>query len=802
MKKLSLLLFAATCLHGQLCAQNKSVSSQDIVNKLQSLSSDRVVEKAYLHFDKPYYNPGDTIYFKAYVTAGEKHELSKISGNLHVDLISKNDSIMQSITVQLNNGLAWGDFALPAYTPKGNFRIRAYTQWMQNTGDKYFFDKIIPVTGRSISRVDAVSKAAGKTDVQFFPEGGTFVVALPAKIGFKAIGADGLGVDVKGSVTDDKGVEVAKFNSAHLGMGQFFLTPEAGKNYKAKVTYADGTTSTIDLPKAEEKGMTLTVNNDDAAKIAIELNANKPWYLANKDKEINIIIYAAGIVKTVKTTLDNQSIGFSLAKKDFKTGIMQVTVFGQDGIPLNERLAFIQNADVMALTLASDKQAYSRHDNIKISLNAKSATLPSEGSFSVAVTEDAKVKVDDGTERNILSDLLLTNHLAGYVEQPGYYFTGNTPAPRQNLDILMLTQGYRRFVWKDLLSEDKPNLAYRNENGFSISGTLTTKDTKPIPGEKVTLVLSNSGQSLTETTNAEGKFSFANLGFADKTQFLLKVDNNAIKNKAIVVLDKPKAGVPVSHITQPVPAFIANLPAVNAQQDEPMENKTPRPLKQVNVTDKATVRSANLNGSGVADQVFTRKDFKDATSLSLGLSGKARGVKFSQGIPYLISGTVVTGAGSGQEPMLIIVDGVSAKGNLDNYNPSEIETVEILKGSNASIYGVQGGGGVIVITSRQNNTDDSDAAVVKVMSPGLMSITSPGFYQARQVYAPKYNVSNPQPIISKGTVYWNPNVTTDKDGNSIFEFTCTDTPGNYTVVIEGIDNAGNVGRSVIKYRVM
>jgi hypothetical protein len=463
MKKLFLVLMVASCFYLHLHAQINSSSNpaavknessvKDIVARLQTLSTNRIIEKAYLQFDKPYYDPGDTLYFKAYVTAGEKHELSKVSGVLNVELIGKNDSVMQSIKLQLANGQAWGDFALPPYLAKGNYRVRAYTQWMQNTGDTYFFDKVISITGSTISRVSGtVQSATKKADVQFFSEGGSLVVALPSKIAFKAIGADGLGINVKGIVVDNENKEVTKFASAHLGMGQFYITPEAGKTYKAKITYPDGGINTIDLPVPDAKGMSLSVNNDNPDKLAIEINANKPYYLENKDKDIVVVIYSGGIVKTVKTPLDNQSIGFDLPKKDLNTGIVQVTLFSAAGIPVNERLAFIQNSELNNIKVNSNRASYASGEKAQISVNT---TVP--GYFSVSVINESKVQADENNERTILSDLLLTSELRGYVEQPGYYFAGTSADIKTNLDVLLLTQGYRRFMWNELLN-DQPRL--------------------------------------------------------------------------------------------------------------------------------------------------------------------------------------------------------------------------------------------------------------------------------------------------------------------------------------------------------
>jgi hypothetical protein len=810
MKKPFLIVLIAACMQLPLYAQINSNTQvapksttdiKDVVARLQTLSSDRVIEKAYLHFDKSYYNPGDTIYFKAYVTAGERHELSKISGVLHVDLISKSDSvIMQSLILQLTNGQALGDFALPAYVPKGNYRVRAYTQWMQNSGSKYFFDKNIPVTGKSISKVaDVVKTTDKKIDVQFFPEGGSFVNAVPSRMAFKAIGSDGLGVNIKGIIVDNLNKAVAKFASTHLGMGQFFITAEDGKSYKAKINYPDGSVNTIDLPKADTKGMALTVNNEKPGKLSIDINANKPYYLENKNKEITIVIYASGIVKTVKTVLDNQVIGLDLPTNDFKTGVVQVTVFSQAGMPLNERLAFIQNTDVLNLAVNA-KPTYAANEKAGITLNVKgSDDKPSAGYFSVAVTDDNQLQVDDNAERSILSDLLLSTEVKGYIEQPNYYFSAANADAKANLDILMLTQGYRRFVWNELLNEPAPAITYNPENDLQVSGVMTTKDGKPVANEKLSLFLASSGQSLITTTNAGGKFVFGGLGFPDKTKFILKTENPALKSKVKITLYKTYSGLPVTASTQPVSKPIDNLP--ENTKPEVINNVKIRQLKQgdVKVKDKNVYRTVSYAGSGNADQVINYNDFKNAVKLSDGLTGLARGVTFARGVPYLKNSLSFSDSKSGLVPMLIVVDGIIGVDNIDSYNPSDIERIEILKSANASIYGLGAGGGVMILTTKMGG-DGMESATSVEMAPGLLSIAPQGFYKARNFYTPRYDVAAASNNFT-GTVLWNPNLNTDKDGNATFNIVNASKSGTYRIVIEGIDSNGNLGRSVYKYKV-
>ncbi|MBB5397781.1 TonB-dependent receptor plug domain-containing protein [Mucilaginibacter sp. AK015] len=801
MKKFFLLLFAASCycaaLHGQVVPQKSGNDLKDVITRLQALSTDNVIEKAYLHFDKPYYNAGDTIYFKAYVTAGERHELSKVSGVLHVDLINKADTVMQTLILQLKNGLAWGDFALPGYLPKGSYRIRAYTRWMQNAGDTYFFYKTITVNGKSMGQAPIARTISNKPDVQFFPEGGTLVTAVPSRIAFKAVDGNGMGVTVKGSVVDNNNAEVAQFTSAHLGMGQIFLTPEEGKLYKAKITYPDGSVTTVDLPKPETNGISLSVNNSDPAKLSIDMNANKPYYLANKNKEIAVVIYSAGVVKTVKTVLDNQVIGFDLPKKDLRSGIMQITLFSDNGVPLGERLVFIQTNDGVNFTINSDKTSYASGNKAHIIVNARTAEdKASVGSFSVSVINENKVPANGDIESDILADMLLTSDLRGYVEQPGYYFNNVTNDTRNNLDILMLTQGYRRFQWKQFLTGTPTPIAYQPEVGMDIKGTLLTKAGAPVPNEKITLMLPVTGQTMSATTDAAGKFAFIDLGYTDKTRFLLNIDNKSLKNKARLMLDKTNISVPLNTGTLPEVNTDERLPQYTAMTGGQAPPDKTQELNAVNVNAKQNYRSSSLAGAGNADQVIFNKQIKSFASLSQALTGVARNVDFNNGKAYLRSSVSIAGGKIVSEPMMIVIDGAITSGTIDNIQPADVESVEILKGANAAVYGMNSGSGVMVINTRRGG---EVAETSQEMAPGIVSITPQGFYMAREFYAPVYDDTK-KDAAEGATVYWKPNLVTNADGNTAFDY-FNQGPGRYRIVIEGIDNTGNIGRVVYKYTV-
>jgi uncharacterized protein YfaS (alpha-2-macroglobulin family) len=78
-----------------------------------------------------------------------------------------------------------------------------------------------------------------------------------------------------------------------------------------------------------------------------------------------------------------------------------------------------------------------------------------------------------------------------------------------------------------------------------------------------------------------------------------------------------------------------------------------------------------------------------------------------------------------------------------------------------------------------------------------------GFYKAREFYSPKYDntYASSKERDFRSTIYWKPEILTDKDGQASFEYYNADGSGAYKIVIEGIDDKGNIGRQVYRYKV-
>ena len=366
-KKFLLSLMISLCFSLHTVGQSYNQGSlTTITDNLKSFFAHHIFENTYLQFDKPYYAGGDTIYFKAYVTKGEQHLLSDLSGVLHVDFINTENKIDQSIKLRLDSGLCWGDFALPVSLAAGNYRVRAYTRLMLNNGPSEFFDRIISVG--SLKENNSPSKLLNKkenpinekVDFQFFPEGGNLVCKNLSKVGFKAIGSNGLSVEVKGLILDNLNKEVCSFSSTHLGMGYFFLRPDSGKTYHANITFADGTQKIINLPTAAASGVTISVTDESASKVSFMIRANDDYIVSKRNKNFLLLIYSGGKSITYPFKLEARTITLDLQKKLLKTGVNKITLFSENSESLCERLFFVQNNDQLRLQIVSANQNIKR----------------------------------------------------------------------------------------------------------------------------------------------------------------------------------------------------------------------------------------------------------------------------------------------------------------------------------------------------------------------------------------------------------------------------------------------------------
>lgn len=868
----------------------------DLIKRFQEYTQKYAQEKVHLHMDKPYYAIGDDIWFKAYVMNTQTNAPTTISKALYVELINEQDIVKTQLKLPMDAGITWGDFKLPDTLSEGNYRIRAYTQWMRNAGPEYFFDKTIKIgnswankvftkTTYNFSKEDKAEKVSAKIqftdkngqpyantevtyevqmnaknldkgkantdtngevsinfsnnqqtanksgiiiatltlpnkekvvkhipitstsnniDVQFFPEGGNFIESLPNRIAVKAVNSTGLGENISGVIIDNDGTQVNSFETTHLGMGSLVLNPQPGKIYSAKVKFKDGSEQVIPMPKTLTSGYILSVNNTNPEKIVVKI-------LISEDlvgtAELKLVAQNSGNVYFVtKSASQKQLITASIPKKELPSGIVQFTLFNSANVPVCERLAFVNNMEDRINTSIEDlKPSYSKRGKVDLTLLSKVGDKPIRGSFSVAVTNTSSVKPDPENETNILTSLLLSSDLTGYIESPNYYFLDNKEKTAQDLDNLMLTQGWRRVLWKSVINNTVPVITFQPEKSLGISGTITSYGGKPLANSKVSLFSSSGGFFAIDTlTDAKGRFNFDNLLFTDSTKFI--VQGRTAKNKKhvdikldivpgqIVTKNKNTGDIEVN-VNEALQGYLKKS---NNYFDELTKRgvlERTITLKEVNIVEKRKIaeHSSNLNGAGRADFVVTAEMLENCPTLVQCLQGRVAGLIIQNGMPYLMRNM------SSGRPMQIILDGMNVGSEfLDNIVPTDVETIEVLKSiGNTAIYGSQGGGGVLVITTKRGGGNYSSTFV-----PGIMTYAPKGYSPIREFYSPEYSPETPDNRSDlRSTVYWQPHLVTDTEGKGKFSFFNTDESGTYRIVVEGIDITGRLARSVYTYEV-
>jgi hypothetical protein len=906
------LLFTQSLLFVLCCSAASAQDTTAVFNRMMANSGtlyySHPVEKVYLHFDKPYYAVGDTIWFKAYLTVNN-HVPSALSKIVYVDVIGPRDSLMQSLKLPVTNSMAWSFIPVSQYNyKKGNYRIVAYTNWMNNADLGYFFNKTItigdainnnlstnislqsntvnettkisasifyknhrgvPYGGKrvnwsaqkgketiargkvvtdkygfaSISFVNlknanldsanlvttvdtgsynyvtstfSLKPVAAPNDVQFFPEGGTLLAGVQTKVAFKAIKPNGLGIDIKGAVMDNNGIVVAEFTSSHLGIGVFDFTPGAGKTYTAKITFADGSVISPALPKVQTGGIILSLDNTDPATLGFKLKADAPFLQRYKGQMFFILAKSTGVICFAATTqLTDLVYGASIPKSKFPTGILQVTLFTADGHPVSERIAFIQHNNPLNLAISADKPSYTTRQKVKLNISVQNNYRPDEGNFSITVVDDAKVPYDENAETTILTNLLLTSDIKGYIEKPNYYFNHTDEKTAADLDVLLQTQGYRRYSYDGILNAKYPPINFPAEQGIDISGTVTASKGRAVPNADVTLTAAEKKIHADSVTDANGRFKFTSLVFTDSTKAEITASNNLSDSDLVVTVNGDHdQRIPINYTRADEIVNIDTVLNTYLKNSKVQFNNT-HTLKEVVIKSKKYVRAPSHKDDGRLATLSELKGYHlirgDAlwgwNSFLVGLRPLVVGMEFSS----VRQNFYVRGELNKPDPLpvQIFVGGMEVSvAYLTTLNANDVESVEVFLVDDLGVVNKPNiNRGVLVVNLRRIETIPISMAELKSMLPKRNGIIYKlkGYNAIRSFYSPRYDAPRSQQsttVDTRSTIYWNPNINTDKTtGTASVEYFNADGAGTYRVIIEGIDKDGNIGRQVFRYEV-
>jgi len=783
-KAILILTVAFSIVTGVVKGQD-AIDSNKIKEYAESYRQKFPVEKAYLQLDKSFYVPGETVWIKAYVVKNANHELSDISGVLYVDLIDQEKNILDQNILYVANGEAVGDFELENDLRPGEYRIRAYTKWMQNF-DR-MFETSITILGDGAFGPER-AEVAQKPDVQFLPEGGNLVSGLKQTIAFKAIAPSGLGVDVKGKIVDGEGKEVIAFATTHNGMGKMEFIPLADKSYIAQVDY-NGETYVYPFPEVNESGWNISVNSymqNFEITVRAQNVENKSYLLTGTVR--NEVLY------TRRGTFSEDEDIHMIPKSDFPTGVIVFTLHTSNGIPLGERLVFNDQKDHMRVFLATNQSTYSQRDEVEMEITAADAKgNPVMAPFSIAVTHTDGLWDEQPDRETIMSHLYLSSDLRGLVENAPMYFRDDGYSTEE-LDLVMLTHGWRGFEWETILSEELPTPEYYMEQGLSISGKVYEESNREALDEgKITLVVDNVYNTFVTNADDEGRFSFMNLAFLDTTQLFLQARTSRNRKREMIFeLDKMDTldvnpyirmgGYFEEAINQNTRAEYISSSTQYIRQQDMLEGIAQYELGTVQIVAQAPEEEEDRNQLySRADYTMKGDDLPQNLSVLDALQGRVPGVNIYGGLGN--PRVSIRGAFRGQP--LFLLDGIPTDVTMIQSIPMfDVDRIDILKGPSSAIYGGRGGNGVIAVYTKRGY-DSGGGGVPDEDQPGIIRPELPGFHVARIFYAPQYEAdeSEYQAPDLRSTVYWNPVVRTDKNGKAQLRFFNSDLRGEYQITI-------------------
>lgn len=730
--------------------------------------------------------------------------------DVQLQLLTGSKTVFKKAFTTSDQGTFKTSWALPANTDTRNLKLV-----LQNSTDKKSRQSFPFYPGGEIQNID----------VQFMAEGGNMIAGLLNKIAFKAIGEDGVGVNVSGVIIDSKNREVGEFRSAHNGMGNFRMVPLVNEVYRAQVKYG-GNIKTVALPRVNEKGIGFRVDNISKAD-TINIYISTTVDIAAQNKTYTLL--SQGKDTVYFGTAFNLNKGYynvGLPKNKFATGIVNFTIIDDTGTPVNERKIFIDRNDRLAIKPVANKLIYQPKDSVAIAVTVLNpdGSPARNGTFTAAVTDDAQIKTS-AYGSNILTGMLLSSELKGNIEEPGWYFAANNTETMPALDDLLLTQGWTGFNW-DNLTQPIKEPRFLSETGNMLSGSLYGMFKKPIDKAKVTLLVSNKETVMVMDTvsGKNGRFIFDNIPYLDSVIYTVKVNNKRGSTfGGEVVVDEIKQASKMPLYTNPIMPWFVNTDNTllkyyenNTANKQASEKISLGDIKgtllgevKVNAKRTTTLKDANGDEINFYDALIDEKQLIKAGRQNLYdyllVSQKnfrvTSGYRRNPNSNFLMNGNPV---------IWLIIDGVNiarfyemsnTPNNHFNFLKSYMTRLMAADVKQMVIYhtyipALSDYVAYLVIQTRGGNGPATSS------SAGLYVYRPEVAYKARQFYKPRYAVNNTYDNqVNRTTIHWEPNLITDENGKATLSFYAADKPSTYTVNLEGTDLLGHFGVQTLKLKI-
>ncbi len=791
----------------------KTVFAQ-YMKQAQTFADNFPREKAYLHFDNTSYYVGDTIWFKAYVTLAEKQMFSQISRPLYVELVDQTGHIADKQIIKLTQGEGNGQLVLPQSMLSGYYEVRAYTRWMLAFNEPQYFSRTFPIyqlsnsdkLERSIttyelnpSMENRPLETKEKLSVRFFPEGGQLVEGVTSQVAFKAESKNEGNIELSGTIYTKGGTAITSFETLHDGMGCFEYTPSA-QPAVAKVDF-QGKKYEFTLPQALPNGYVLsTVNNAGALLVKVSCNAATP------QDTLAVFISHQGrpYVHQLISCRADAPQEFILPTRKLPAGVLQVSLINRAGNTLCERFVFANPRAPLQLSAEGLKEVYAPYAPIRCELQVRNAKgEPISGDVSVSIRDGIRSDYLE-YDNNILTDLLLTSDLKGYIHQPGYYFASPSPQKQMELDILLMVHGWRKYDISQAISTAPFIPLQLPEAQLVLNGQVKSTILKnKLKDIALSVIVKKDDQFITggTVTDENGRFTIPVEDFEGTTEAVIqtrKVGKERNKDASILI-DRNFSPAPRAYGYKELHPEWKDLThwQQKAENFDSLYMDSIRKVEGLYVLDEVEIKSKRRQGSNMATKINEKSidayyDVRRSVDL-LRDNGKIVTTipelmeKLSPQFDWNRSNNELTYR---QKPICYI---------MDNHILSETETQMMLTEVDglASIIISKGTGGIdddIIQNTKISEVSDSTGVDISQLDKysvfylvplprrdvlnksqsaalGTRQTVIQGYTRALEYYSPAYPTRElyMDKVDKRRTLYWNPSVRTDANGKARIE---------------------------------
>jgi len=784
----------------------KKAQAQVYDSVLNLYEQELPLEKIHIHFDKTIYNKGESIFYKIYILSGL--EWTTLSKNVYVNWYDANGNYIKQTVAPLLKSSAKGSFEVPA-NYKGDFiRLKAYTRWMLNDDSVFIYEKNIPVNDGSIAKTKTNTNTASKTRVDVFPEGGVLVNGLNSKVAFKATNSFGVPVFIKGFLVNDKNKVLDTLKIAHDGMGAFRLKPVAGEKYQLNWTDENAQKGITPIMPANKEGVVLKLTMDvEKAYVQVERTSEVPQnfkhlrLLVHQNQRLLYNVDFKGEERLM------QKAGLPI--EELPTGVVQFSLFTNDWIPIAERIMLINNRlhEYNAILSVQVANTAKRGKNV-LEIMVKDTT---ESNMSISITDASMVLPEQQT---IYSDFLLSNDIRGKVYHPAYYFSSDADSVAAHLDLVMLTNGWRKFDWNKIKAGILPVPTYPKEIDFmKFSGKVYANSSFKLTDDLLLSVIINgrdsSNKMLFIPILSNGTFEDKSVFYYDTSRIYYGVNSKTkLNNTAVVHFENGLLKQEFKKIQIDADGFIRNWSDSMARAKLNfilLEQERQKKLLASMTLAEVVVKSKTKSPIQLLDEKYATGFFAGGDGASFDLSTDPSALGSMNVLTYLQS--KVAG-------LSIMAFGAQAsatwRGSKTDFFVNELNTpiesvqniaiadIAYIKAIRPPFFGSIGGGsgGAIAIYTKKGVSNKGK----NIKSVGMEYTILGGYSIFKEFFNPDYEKpSEDFEVDNRTTLYWNPYVLTNKRNPRIrLEFYNNDISKKLQIVLEGTNANGKLAR-VVKY---